>query len=403
MNVTNFFSAFNRFAFALRRSVIVSGIFMLFISAASAQSDDLAGHYYLSGVTEVGSELLLKRDGSFEWAMSYGAIDQQNQGTWKLQDGKLVLTSKALKPRRPFLSLKGVEPWSDDAASQLKYLQESARDEKAYAFCPFLHGQIAVAGGKPKEQAEPAAAAATSAAMSDYPNLAAANKAGKLAVARLPAELSAFHALRIKTKAEINAFQAESQDSESWAKASNALMAKLKSYRSAEEALRKMIVQAIAIDDKYRDLFDIDDLHPTIWQYATFSCAKSVQAKSKEPNIAYVAIYVDDPENSVRIAKNSKAQVKFSDGSVQNMTGFDSGYAMATLQAGQSITGISIASKESRNDPIKHFDFAVKVDHQSVIHVLMDVTALIPIPFETLTLPIKGNGLLYEGGIYKKQ
>jgi hypothetical protein len=43
-------------------------------------------------------------------------------------------------------------------------------------------------------------------------------------------------------------------------------MAKLKSYQSAEGALRKMIVQAIAIDDKYRDLFDSDDLHPTIWR-----------------------------------------------------------------------------------------------------------------------------------------
>ncbi|AZP14146.1 hypothetical protein [Undibacterium parvum] len=403
MNFTNFFSAFNMFAFALRRSVSVSGIFMLFISAACAQGENLAGHYYLSGVTEVGSELLLKRDGSFEWAMSYGAMDQQSQGTWKLRDGKLVLTSKALKARRPFLSLKGVEPWSDDAASQLKYLQESARDDKAHAFCPFLYRQIAVAGGKPKQQAEPADAGATAAAMSYDTDLAAANKAGKIAVAKLPAELSAFHALRIKTKAEINAFQAETQDSESWAQASNTLMAKLKSYRGAEDALRKMIVQAIAIDDKYRDLFDIDDLHPTIWQYATYSCSRTVQAKIKEPNVAYVAIYVDDPENGVRIAKNSKAQVKYADGSVQNMTRFDSGYVMATLQAGQSITGIGIDTIESENDPIKHFDFAVKVDRQSVIRVLMDVTSLIPIPFETLALPIKGNGLIFQGGVYKKQ
>ena len=376
---------------------------MLFISAASAQGENLAGHYYLSGVTEVGSELLLKRDGSFEWAMSYGAMDQQSQGTWKLRDGKLVLTAKALKARRPFLSLKGVEPWSDDAASQLKYLQERARDDKTLAFCPFLNRKIAVASGKPKEQTEPADAAATAAAMSYDTDLAAANKAGEIAVAKLPAELLAFHALRIKTKAEINAFQAETQDSESWAQASNALMAKLETYRSAEDALRKMIVQAIAIDDKYRDLFDIDDLHPPLWQYATYSCSRTVQAKIKEPNIAYVAIYVDDPENGVRIAKNSKAQVKYADGSVQNMMRFSSGYAMATLQAGQSITGIGIDTIENENDPIKHFDFAVKVDRQSVIRVLMDVTSLIPIPFETLTLPIKGNGLIFQGGVYKKQ
>jgi len=392
----------NMLAFALRRSVIWLGFFMLFISSASAQSDNLAGHYYLSGVTEVGSELLLKQDGSFNWAMSYGAMDQQSQGTWKLQDRKVVLTSKAIKPLRPFLSLKGVEPWSDDAARQLEYMHERENEEKAYAFCPFIRGQIAYAGGKSQEQDQPDAVS-PSVSISDYQDVAATKKAGKLAVAKLPAVLSAFHALRIKTKAEIDAFQVEPQDSESWAKASNALMAKLKSYKSAEGALREMIVQAINIDDKYRDLFDSDDLHPTIWQYAHYSCSKSVQAKFNEPNISYVAIYVDDPEHSLHIARNSKAQVKFSDGSVENITRFDSGYAMLTLRPGQAITGISIDGIRSKNDQINHFNFSVKLDRQSIIHVLMDVTELIPIPFETLVLPIKANGLIYQGGIYKKQ
>lgn len=372
------------------------------VDAASAQSENLAGHYYLSGVTEVGSELLLKQDGSFNWAMSYGAMDQQSEGTWKLQNGKVVLTSKALKPLRPFLSLKGVEPWSDDAASQLQHIQESAKNKMAYAFCPFLLGEIAFAGGRSKGQTV-AAAAATAGAISNYQDLAATDKVGELAVARLPAESSAFHALRIKTEAEINAFQDQPQDSESWAKASNALMARLESYNRAEVKLREIIVQAIAIDDKYRDLFDGDDLHPGIFQYAHYSCSKSVQAKIKEPNIAYVAIYVEDPEHRLYIARNSSAQVKFSDGSVQKITGFDSGYAMVALRPGESIEGISIDSEKTKNKPMNKFDFAVKVDRQSIIHVLMDVTDLIPIPFETLALPIKGKGLIYLGGIYKKK
>jgi hypothetical protein len=113
--------------------------------------------------------------------------------------------------------------------------------------------------------------------------------------------------LRVKTKAEIDAFQKERQDSESWAKASNALTKNLISYRSAEDALRKMIVQALDVDEKYRDLFDSDDLHPPIWQYAQFACSKTVQATIKEPNNTYVAIYVDDPEHGLRISSNSKA------------------------------------------------------------------------------------------------
>ncbi|RYY17184.1 MAG: hypothetical protein EON55_02745 [Alphaproteobacteria bacterium] len=50
----------------------------------------LAGHYYLSGVMETGSELLLRPDGSFAWFMSYGAVDQEAQGRWRV-DGDAVL------------------------------------------------------------------------------------------------------------------------------------------------------------------------------------------------------------------------------------------------------------------------------------------------------------------------
>lgn len=41
-----------------------------------------AGHYYLNGVMEVGSELLLKPDGSFEFRLAYGANDQYGKGCW---------------------------------------------------------------------------------------------------------------------------------------------------------------------------------------------------------------------------------------------------------------------------------------------------------------------------------
>jgi hypothetical protein len=41
-----------------------------------------AGHYYLNGVMEVGSELLLRPDGSFEFMLAYGANDQFGNGCW---------------------------------------------------------------------------------------------------------------------------------------------------------------------------------------------------------------------------------------------------------------------------------------------------------------------------------
>ena len=41
-----------------------------------------AGHYYLNGVMELGSELLLQADGTFKWYLAYGALNQVAEGTW---------------------------------------------------------------------------------------------------------------------------------------------------------------------------------------------------------------------------------------------------------------------------------------------------------------------------------
>ena len=59
----------------------------------------LAGHYYLEGVREVGSELLLRPDGRFEYMLTYGATDEQARGRWQVLGNEVVLRSD--KPARP--------------------------------------------------------------------------------------------------------------------------------------------------------------------------------------------------------------------------------------------------------------------------------------------------------------
>jgi len=69
---------------------------------AAVYAEDLAGHYYLQNVREVGSELLLKPDGSFEYMLAYGAADYWAKGTWRTGDGLVILTSTAAEPGPPF-------------------------------------------------------------------------------------------------------------------------------------------------------------------------------------------------------------------------------------------------------------------------------------------------------------
>ena len=82
-------------------------IFLTILAALTAQAQDkaLAGHYVLQGVREVGSELELKPDGSFEYMLAYGAADYWAKGTWR-QEGNAVILHSAGKEEEPFRLLR---------------------------------------------------------------------------------------------------------------------------------------------------------------------------------------------------------------------------------------------------------------------------------------------------------
>ncbi|OBV40212.1 hypothetical protein [Janthinobacterium psychrotolerans] len=74
---------------------LFSTLALLSVSLAAIAAEPLApglpGHYYLQGVTEVGSELLLKKDGKFEWMLAYGNVDQQASGDWRVAGNEVTL------------------------------------------------------------------------------------------------------------------------------------------------------------------------------------------------------------------------------------------------------------------------------------------------------------------------
>src|SRR3546814_5957096 len=61
---------------------------------AWAQAGERAGHYYLRGEMETGSELMLHPDGRFQWYLVYGALDLFAEGRWAERDGAVILTSE---------------------------------------------------------------------------------------------------------------------------------------------------------------------------------------------------------------------------------------------------------------------------------------------------------------------
>jgi len=77
-------------ALALCSAAVSSGM----ASAATCSPSDtkVAGHYYLHGIRDVGSELLLRPDGSFEYGLSYGTTDQAAVGCWSHSGDRIILT-----------------------------------------------------------------------------------------------------------------------------------------------------------------------------------------------------------------------------------------------------------------------------------------------------------------------
>jgi hypothetical protein len=89
----------------------------------------LAGHYYLDG-EEIGSELLLRADGRFEYLLAYGAADARAQGCWRRSDRQVVLETLA-NPGSGLRLLKRASVDGSASPESLRPVPWTDRDEGA--------------------------------------------------------------------------------------------------------------------------------------------------------------------------------------------------------------------------------------------------------------------------------
>jgi len=81
----------------------VAALGLLSMGANAFSLNNVAGTYYLQHVREVGSQLILKRNGRFDFGLSYGAVDQEAQGRWMLRGKQITLSTD--KPPAASLTL----------------------------------------------------------------------------------------------------------------------------------------------------------------------------------------------------------------------------------------------------------------------------------------------------------
>jgi len=92
----------SRWLFAFMLTVVSSAQ-----APAQAPPADLVGTYN-GGQMEVGTGLRLEANGRYEYFLSYGALDEESEGTWSADGDAIVLTSAPFKA--PAFELVGTKP-----------------------------------------------------------------------------------------------------------------------------------------------------------------------------------------------------------------------------------------------------------------------------------------------------
>jgi hypothetical protein len=89
----------------------VLGLASILLFSASAPAAVAPG-IYDGSQTEIAARLVLRPDGRFAYALSYGALDEQAQGRWVEADGKVLLTTEP-KPKQPRFAVVSDKPAAD--------------------------------------------------------------------------------------------------------------------------------------------------------------------------------------------------------------------------------------------------------------------------------------------------
>ncbi len=309
----------------------------------------LAGHYYLSGVMETGSELLLKPDGQFEWYISYGAVDQTAKGRWGRTAETVTLATDVPPADAPLFRADEVIPWDSDAEHQLRRFERVELEEAVAARCPW------------------GIAAATTLWSYDLENPKPAGEAelAKASAAKLAAEAARDEASRrIAIAAPVTASEDDRADA------------------------------SVAMDVWYQAHADMAQAHhdanlpePDIGSPAVPpECQLPAEESSRTiPESEWhrgVGVVVGDPAREMRLSRVEVTFV-FGDGHRETTTTRRGGFAFTPMRNGTAVQQITLALSEpvSRTEtlsitPLSEGLQAVIVDTQQVIEPVFSVMRL---------------------------
>lgn len=127
-----------------KMKILLFVLIVLQLSVLNLQAADqpsFVGRYYLQGVREVGSELVLRADGTYAWMLAYGNQDHSSEGRWMRQGNTIVLSAAVPSATGPLIwfdTKQKMIPWSFEAEQALQKQRYLLQREQVLKDCPFM-------------------------------------------------------------------------------------------------------------------------------------------------------------------------------------------------------------------------------------------------------------------------
>jgi hypothetical protein len=330
--------------------------------AAAKPVNDVVGHYYLGGVRETGSELLISADGRYQWYISYGAVDQSSDGKWSRSKDQVVLTPDPPRQSGPPVKLGAVGPWDEAAERNYRAVLEDEAIAAMVKRCP-LRGYVSA----PSTWTSP---------LNEKTNWAAV------------AEQAVIDAkvVKVSTDAALARWASLTEATPEWETALATAAKAIGDYEHAQDIARYAYAQANMAPPSF----------PAIVYPARCDQPAGIADPERLPGKwhPHIAVLARDPIAGMHFV-GSKFTLIFSDGEhVDTVTG-SGGWAFVPMREGQKVSAIVVAGEDA---PMKGTSVPVMMSGAGVLTVEVNSAAFAKPAFETLTLIVNDRGDLVPQG-----
>lgn len=329
--------------------------------AASSGKPDaaLAGHYYLSGVMETGSELRLKPDGRFDWYISYGAVDQVAQGRWGRDGQTVTLVADVPSADTPLARAGEALPWDEDVERRLRDVAWSRAADAVAARCPWGAGVVSAPSIYLPEDRPPAGPVERARAAGTRQEAERARDAAAAALTRA-----------VAAGASEDDRAAADTAMSNWHEANHKME---QAHRDAGLPVPDIGTPALPPECRQPARVDGAALPPDQWQRG-------------------VGVLVGDPARELRLSGVDVTFV-FSDGRRETAQTNRGGWAFVSARKGTALEQLVVSLAQSGRAPAT---LPIPPLTEGVQTVIVDTQQLIAPPFATMRLKVEGRDLIPE-------